>query len=113
VSAQAWRQAWDWLAEQPKPEEGGPSAALRAVLLALAGHAHHRTGQAWVAAPTIAKAIGYSERHVRRMFDELADVHGYHRQSRPGRTDMWLLPPIGPRHARHLQVAEAPAASSI
>jgi hypothetical protein len=106
VSAQAWRWAWDWLAEQPDPDKGGPSPALRQVLLALAGHAHHRTGKAWPAAPTVAKSLGYSERWVRHLFDELADGHGFMRERRPGRTDMWLLPPIGPRHARHLQAVD-------
>ena len=109
MSAQAWRHAWDWLTEQPSPDKGGPTPAVRNVLLALASHADHRTGRAWPSAVTISHATGYTERWVRHAFDELADVHGFTRERRPGRTDMWYLPPIGPRHARHLHAAASNA----
>ena len=94
MSVAAARWASKWLREQRRPKDGGPSHAYRAVLSTLARDADARRHVARTSAATIAEEHGYSERHVRRMFD-LIELDGWARRTpRPGRSDLWQMPAI-------------------
>lgn len=90
VSASRW--VVDYLKAQPPPARGGPSRAMRAVMLALAIDAAHPSNVARTSAPTIAKTIGYEERQVRRIFDDIERTAIAERIRRPGRADAWQFP---------------------
>lgn len=68
------------------------AATAQAVLWAIAYHVNRKTGETFVALPTIAEETNIAARRVRHHAGELAAAGVFHVQHRPGRTSIYRFP---------------------
>jgi hypothetical protein len=81
---------WAWQTGRDK----GLDSSARLVLLALANYANKTSGRCWAAVETLADDTGLGRHAVRAALARLGRAKVVEVERRPGRTSLWIFPPI-------------------